>query len=369
MRKRIRILGMSEAWIVGVVSFFILGVWMKQPGVRIQAAEAKVPSIETFAQAVKAGPKISSIHIQGRIRTSPGDNFSCIDSKLEFVPIEVWKEFGEKSKWRVEKPGRVIVMDGETTIMLMKPNEGVKIPRPTEGAFDSNWLLSLANVRDLLVNEQQLALAKGWDIKLARKKVKNAEKMEVTVKTKSEVDEDDDSRNKWINTSDTRRVYRFDAKTKRLEDIQIYLQQKNKDVLIYEANNIVYDKPIDLAIFTLELPEDVSWYQEPQKLPDNEKYEKMTPKEAAEAFFEACSNEDWDEAQKFWSGSVSGRIKEYLGGLQIISIGEPFQSKGYTKSGWFVPYEIKLKNGAVKKLKLAVRNDNPGKRYIVDGGI
>ena len=59
------------------------------------------------------------------------------------------------------------------------------------------------------------------------------------------------------------------------------------------------------------------------------------PRQAARAFFEACAKEDWDEAGKFYPGSVSDRMKQYLGGLKILQIGEPFQSKGYP--GWFVP--------------------------------
>lgn len=110
-------------------------------------------------------------------------------------------------------------------------------------------------------------------------------------------------------------------------------------------------------------------------LPNNEKYEKMTPKEAAEAFFKACAGKNWDEFSKFWPGSANDermermeeQMKEYLGGVEIISIGEPFQQGLYP--GWFVPYEIKLRSGSVKKHNLAVRNDNAAQRYIVDGGI
>ena len=62
--------------------------------------------------------------------------------------------------------------------------------------------------------------------------------------------------------------------------------------------------------------------------------------------------------------------RSYLGGLQIVSLGTPFQSKGYAGgNGWFIPYEIKLKDGTVKKYNLAVRNDNPAKRYVVNGGL
>ncbi|HEY4759017.1 MAG TPA: hypothetical protein VIH42_00410, partial [Thermoguttaceae bacterium] len=312
------------------------------------------------------------------------DNFSYINSKLDFVPIEVWKQFGEKTKWRVEKPGRIVVMDGDSTIMLIKPNHAHKVPHPTNSAFDTHWLLSFTNVHDLTKEELQSALANGWDMKLAHEQDNDAEKLVVTVEAKAGLSEDNYMKNKFLDTSDTRRVFRFDAETKRLEAIHIYLHEKDKDVLIFETNNIDYDKPIDPGAFSLDLPKKVSWYEEPSKLPDNEKYEKMTPKEAATAFFEACSKEDWDEVQKFWTGPVDEEIKGYLGGLQVISIGEPFQAKPY--GGWFVPYEIKLKQaesgwwrfvpdaikskiGLIRKHNLALRNDNPAKRYVHDGGI
>jgi RNA polymerase sigma factor (sigma-70 family) len=108
--------------------------------------------------------------------------------------------------------------------------------------------------------------------------------------------------------------------------------------------------------------------REPKELPDNEKYARMTPKETARAFFDACAQEDWEEFGKFMSVPPDDRIKKILGGLEVIRIGEPFKSGGY--GGWFVPYEIKFKGSSgVRKHNLAVRNDNPAKRYVVDGGI
>jgi len=88
----------------------------------------------------------------------------------------------------------------------------------------------------------------------------------------------------------------------------------------------------------------------------------------AEAFFHACEDENWDEVKKFWPVSdIPQRIKDILGGLKLISLGDPFQSGRYP--GWFVPYEIRFRNGSVKKMNLAVRNDNPAKRYVFDGGL
>lgn len=368
MRKRIRLLGIGGILTAAVALFFILGFWETQLDTRVQAAETKVQAAETLAQGAKAMPKISSIHVQGKLRTLSHDNFSYIDSKQDFVPIEVWKQFGEVTKWRVDKTGRVIVMDGVSTIMLIKPNHGVKISSPTNGAFDSGWLLSLTNVQDLINEGLHTALAKGWDMKLDHEESNGVKKLVVTVEAKAGQGVDDYLKNVFIDGSDARWIYRFDEESKRLETVQIYLHEKDKDVLIFETNNIDYNQPIDPKIFTLDLPKDVIWSQKPTILPDNEKYAKMTPKEAATAFFEACSKENWDEVQKFW-GSVAAdkSLQEFLGGLEVISIGEPFQAKPYP--GWFVPYEIKFKNGGVKKMNLAIRNDNPAKRYVVDGGI
>ena len=73
-------------------------------------------------------------------------------------------------------------------------------------------------------------------------------------------------------------------------------------------------------------------------LPDNETYEKMTPKEAAQAFLKACAESNWDEFFKFWSMSWPAsdkrfkRMQEYLGGLKVISLGEPFRTNTY--AGW-----------------------------------
>ncbi len=317
----------------------------------------------------KAVPRISSIHIKGKMRNPSHDNFIYLDPKLDFVPIEIWKQFGENTKWRVEKPGRVIVMDGSSTIQLIKPpvNTAIKIPQPTESPFDTGWLFSFTNVQNLINKQLQSAMAQGWDMKLTHEQDMDVKKLLVTVEAKSAKDADDYLKNDSIDTSDTRRVYRFDAETKRLEAVQIYMHLKDKDVLVFEADKIEYDQPIDPARFTLELPKDVKWYQEPTKLADNEKYENMTPKKAATTFFQACAEENWDEVKKFWEMPVDERLKENMGGLQVLKIGEPFQAKPYP--GWFVPYVIIFPDGRIQKHNLGIRNDNPVNRYMVNGGI
>ncbi len=93
---------------------------------------------------------------------------------------------------------------------------------------------------------------------------------------------------------------------------------------------------------------------------------RMTPLEAARAFFEACAKENWAEAGKFCQ-PLTDDMKRYLGGLEVVQLGKPFKPQLY--GGWMVPYTIKFKDGNTKSWNLAVRNDNPAKRYVVDGGL
>ena len=59
-------------------------------------------------------------------------------------------------------------------------------------------------------------------------------------------------------------------------------------------------------------------------------------------------------------------LKSKFGGLTIMQLGEPFKSGQYV--GEFVPYEIRLQSGKTIRHNLALRNDNPNKVWMVDGG-
>jgi hypothetical protein len=117
------------------------------------------------------------------------------------------------------------------------------------------------------------------------------------------------------------------------------------------------------------LSNDIIWWLEPQILPNNAKYSKMTPKETAAAFFDAASKGNWNELLKFWPVSdIDQQAKDNLAGLEVIFLGEPFQSD-QDNFHWFVPYKIKDNEGGIHEGNLALRNDNKAKRYVFDGGL
>jgi outer membrane lipoprotein-sorting protein len=325
---------------------------------------------EVLQDAIDAVSDIWSVHMKTRMRTLPKENFSLIGLNYDFVPIEMWKRTDEQGlmQWRVEKPGRVLLMDGQNTTMLIRPNRGVLNERPVPlGSYDS-WSGRLLNVQDLLDNELQKAKDNpDSEVCLWHKEIEGQDKIILEVEVAANVPEGDYLRNSYITGSDHLKVYQFDAKTKLLEGLGVYVHDEDKDVLIFEITEIEYNIEIDDGVFALDLPENMNWYGEPKKVSDNEKYETMTPKEAAETFFQACADENWDEALKFWPGSqIDDRIKESLGGLTIISIGEPFQSEGYARNGlgWFVPYEISFR--PVER-NVQLSNANSAGRFVITG--
>jgi outer membrane lipoprotein-sorting protein len=328
---------------------------------------ASAAAVQMLTEATKAVEDVRSIHIKAQMRTLPGDNFSLIGLEYDFVPIEMWKKVDDAGifRWRIEKPMRVIVTDANSTIMLIRPNYAVKSERPYPiGCFDA-WCGYLLNVNGLLDNAMREAKNRA-DTELHLRQTVSSSGPESVLEIESKAAGDltnDYLRNKFISESDNKKVYYFDAQTKLLKGFEVFVHTDKGDVLIFEVNEIEYNPQIDDGLFKLELPQDVIWSQEPQVLPDNEKYVNMTPKQAAETFFKACSEKNWDEVLKFWSASrIDERLKEYVGGLEIISIGEPFKSGLYP--GWFVPYEIRLQS---QEFNVRLSNANSAKRFVITG--
>jgi outer membrane lipoprotein-sorting protein len=335
----------------------------------VLSPKTSATAAEVMARGAQAVAKLSSIHVVGKLRTLPRDNFSHIDPDQPFHEIQLWKQFEPELKWRVEKPGRVALMDGQSTLLYIKPpgNTAMKIAQPAPSAFDTEWLHRIVNLSTAIENELNNALAQGWPLSLAEERGTDGRaKAIVTVQTKSGLPENDYLRNKFIDASDTRRVYRFDARSELLESVQVFVTTARGEVQIFELSRIRYNQPIPSEVFTFELPDDVSWYQEPQKLPDNEQYAQLSAEQAARKFFEACGRKDWTEAAKFWPMPFTEKLQAGIGGLEIIHMGESFTSQGYP--GRFVPYEIKFPGGQVKKHNLALKKDRNTGRWLVDGG-
>jgi outer membrane lipoprotein-sorting protein len=329
--------------------------------------EAQGKAVTVMARAAQAVARLTSVHYTGQLRTDPRDNFSFIAPDQNFVTVELWKQFGSDLKWRVDKPGRIAVMDGKSSLLFIKPDYALKGP-PSKSAFDTQLFHELADISDTLTSELSAIKAHGWPVTLAQERsAEGKEKSVVTVHAKSGLPDSDYLKNKFFMTADTRRVYVFDNESELLESVKIYTTAPGGEQLVFELTQIDYNQAIDPAVFELQLPAGVTWDQGMKTVPDNAKYTAMTPEQAARAFFEACSREDWAEVEKFCTFANNDRFKQYLGGVEIVSLGQAFTSAA--NAAQFVPYELKLRGGELKKHNLALKKDPNTGRWFVDGGI
>jgi outer membrane lipoprotein-sorting protein len=308
--------------------------------------------------------------MQCSLRTNPNDNFSAIRPDQNFWPIEIWKQFGDNAKWRIDKPGRIAFMNGQSTVMYLKySNAANRFDQPSPDAFDTKWLHEVANVAQLLTSELGGIRVQGNIMKVTKEAGANgATKSVVTIESKSILPDGDYLKNKFFGGADTRREYVFNEQSNRLETVRIYLLKQSEAKLIFEVNQIDYNPTIEDAVFNPKLPENVYAVQEGMKaLPDNQPYAAMTPEQTSRAFFEACGRGDWDEVAKYTPVPFNDRMKNILNSLQIVSIGSSFKSESYP--GVFVPFEIEAKNGESQKGNLALKKDPNSNRWYFDGGL
>lgn len=347
--------------LAGALALFLLALVLT-PGGQLAAAEV-------LARGAAAAAALRSIHLVGQLRASPADNFSAIDPGQDFVRIELWKEFGTPPRWRVEKPGRVAVVDGSATMLLIRPDHAVRYAGAARTAFDTDWLHDVADLQRGLTAEAAALARNGWTSSVAAATASDGRRLTVvTVEARSGYGNDDYLKNAFFSTADTRRVYTFDAAGGGLLAAQIHLRASGSERLVFELSQIEGNVPLASTVFALDLPAGVAWQEEMPILPDNEKYVAMTAEQAARAFFAACARCDWTEAARFVH--VTGSLKSYLGGLQLVSLGTPFTSMMSLVSGaQFVPYEIRLKGGEMRKHNLALKRDGRTRRWFVDGGI
>lgn len=329
--------------------------------------EAPMSAFAVLGQAAHAMANLQTVHIKARMRTKPGECFDQIFLGSDFMAIEMWKEFAAPQRWRVEKPDRVVVMDGRESTLWIPADKMAASGTPETGFVQ--WLRPLMDADSLLDRELRLAQQEGSNLSLTHESGATGAD-ELVLRTESSAKGDfstsEYARNSSILTSDNLRIYRFDSETKRMIGLQVYVHTPNEDVLVFETTDVRYDELMDPALFALAVPKDANWFTEPQT--PGAVPEASTPEDLARVFLEACGAQDWTKALRYMPfQEVPVGIKKEVGGAQLLSIGKPFQSGLYP--GWFVPYELKLKSGEIRQGNLAVRNDNPAKQFVFDGGI
>ena len=317
------------------------------------------PVYQIFAESIIAISKSKSMRMEMKIRTLKGDNFELIGTKYGFVKHRIKVDFSNPQKWIIEKPGRTVLCDGENQYLNIQ-NRSFLIKAGVNAGF-VEWLSIFFTPDKILEIEKERSEKDKSNYTV--KETKN--QLILTVYSKAQGNFTNDYlKNSSVTESDNKRVFYFDKKTHQLQSFKLYIIKDKKEILVMKTTQIKYDETFDAKDFDVQVFGDKKIKNAEDLNPkSDEELKNKTPEEIARYFFEACAASDWEKVEKVYQ---YGNL-EFLGGLQIIEIGKSFQSGRYR--GYFVPYTIKLKSGQIRKHNIAIRNDNPEKIWMVDGGI
>ncbi len=317
-----------------------------------------------FQNAIDATAMVKNMVIHFSMRTDENDNFESIGKDLPMEEHTLTEIFAQPKKWRIEKPGRMVVCDGSNQYLWI-PAVQLATKGPASAGF-VEWCKILLDPSSILMKEKEETKTAGSTITYKEE----GDKQYVTILSKAKGNFlNDYLKNSSINTSDNRREYVFDKHSKLLIGLKIWLLEGKAETLIFAIDHVAYDTSIDESVFAIALPAGVQW-QIVNPVTASETLSNVNSKRAAELIFGALAKNDFESTKAAWSQFSSftmSSIENKYGGLQVLTIGESFKSGEYP--GEFVPYEIKLPDGTVKKAKLALRNDNKNKVWVVDGGI
>ncbi len=150
----------------------------------------QVSAAQVLYQAASAMSQLRSVYMKALIRTRANgrENFDFIGLHYDLVPHEMWKEFDGTNvgKWRIENAGRIEVMDGKSSLLLISPNRAAK----SEHCYGCNsWLKKLLDADEVLDGEIRLSEEEGSELRLTREKgADGRQKLVVTVEAKAQGD-------------------------------------------------------------------------------------------------------------------------------------------------------------------------------------
>lgn len=318
-----------------------------------------------FIKASEYFTEASTYVVEIDARTIPNENFAYIDAGENFVRHKLTVQ-PTTGRWRLEKPGRVSMYDGNCT-WLWHPQEnyGCQWNTNAQGVMEDFAILAdpfmMMELEKSYVRHNPKAVCK-----------KTMEKGLVTLVVEAPAHgdyENDYCRNTSLEDMDTYREYVFEKKSGRLLRLKIDAEIKGKTITVFEMTNIQYNVELDESIF--KTPTDIKW-----KIME----EDFDVKDAVAISFVGISAERAVEmafaAMKDWDTTVLNVVmfkypvdeyKETYEGCQLLGHKKAFHSGRY--AGVFVPCKIRYRDNTVVKKNIAIRNDNKQSVWLIDGGI
>lgn len=317
-----------------------------------------------FRQAIVSMSGLKSLDMELQVRTRVGDNFGYIDPDLDFVPHTLRVVFTPGLMWRIEKPGRTAVYDGMQIHQWMDFGDGT-VQNGNPGFLED--LTSFIDPRILMLREQELATSTDGAVYTVTRNAQTI-RLTVTAPAQGDYEQSDYALNSSITESDNCREYTFDADNGQLLGARVTVITDRGERPVLEMTKIVYDAPVDTAALTA-LPEGIAWNDLRRPL-SGTRLAGIGAREAAELILRAMNGWDTEvlnEALRFFGPNGCELVRGIYEGVTPSEIGEPVRSGEYP--GQFIPCKLLMRDGSVREIMLALRNDNAEGCWVVDGGI
>jgi hypothetical protein len=338
---------------IGAVIVVFAAVAWGVLGVSVGVAVAEV-----LEPVVEATGRMPAVHMVLRMRTREGEDFGYVNLVGDLRPVEVWIEGplgeGGRGRARFEKSDRIWCFDGQESVLYY--------PRLREASrnvgFDLGlfwpvgWLRHLQQVPPDGVEVLAHEAAGGQGRLHLRERGIPMEPLEPA----------------FFGQFDRETEIVWDLETSQLTELRRWVHYRGERRLFAELAFIEYLPSLDGGLFRIELPSDVRW-RELSDRPIPADQVGLGPREVAGRIFEASIQRDRETIERYID---SPKLVDWFMAhdLEVVSLGESFRAGDYP--GYFVPYEVKVRwAGAfhyTEKHNLALRQDNPERRWRFDGG-
>jgi len=349
------------------VAVFLLGVGFGLSNFLSSDAAASNAS-KLIDQSLMNIRNVGDFSMVVRVRTLPAENFAYISPQESFVMhhLRVAHVSGEL-KWRLEKEnGRTLVCDGKKQYLWFNSYSQGGIYKASENVSE---VFSPLIRPDLLFEYEKKVVENSSSDSYSVQNTDSTVILTVSAVLKEELPPFISS-NTSIYNSNNRREYVFDKETRLLKELRYWMLVDNKEILVLESRQITYNSHFDLATL-IDIPiREHDWLEEGKYSISTERLaflQKETPEDAVKRIFEAISANNTENAKEALLSYDMGGLFKTWGGCKIKSIGDPLQPATY--GGVYVQVEITCPGNKTEKLTLALRNDNPQKIWILDGGI
>lgn len=315
---------------------------------------------EILSQTIEAFGNNESIEMNVEVRTRPVENFRYIGLDDNFITHHIEIVHSDSLlKWRIDKGERVAMGNGRDMYTWMP---SLKLGWHISGSDNENvlgYMSALLSPGRILETELDNCINNS-NAEYKINKTKNEIILTIHVSPQGNFD-NPYLLNTSIVESESIRRYVIDAESKRLKSVTVSVVSGKREVIVLKVSDIRYG---GLSENISLLPNDVRFVEfdnQPEGLKG------LSAEEAASTFLNAFADWDEDIIDKMLAHEMQRAVyKEHYRGARLDSIGYAFTS-GMGNS-IFVPYTLKLRDGASQRHNVALQKTDSG-GWVVVGGI